>query len=226
MTSKYIPPQFWLDGFNCPHCGAYAHQEWFDRTSLSRTLDENSIQHYRGLIKNISISICSKCEAEGKTERYAIWINRNMVYPNLSTAPLPIEDMPEDVEKDFLEAREIVNKSPRAAAALLRLALEKLVTTDLKAEGQNLDKKIGYLVSKGLPEQIQKALDSVRVIGNESVHPGEIDLNDDFETAIALFDLLNIIIENTITRDNKINQIYAKLPTGKKEGIINRDKAK
>ncbi len=82
-----------------------------------------------------------------------------------------------------------------------------------------MDNKIGYLVSNGLPEQIQKALDSVRVIGNESVHPGEIDLEDDPETAITLFELLNIVIEFTITQDKKITE-------KKKSGIINRDKAK
>ncbi len=236
MTSNYIPPQFGLNGFNCPHCGFYAQQKWYDSISLSKfmgyatpgskQLHEGSYQYYPGQIENISFSICSKCEEDGKSEKYAIWINEKMVYPNFSIAPLPAEDMPQDVKNDFLEAREIANKSPRAAAALLRLALEKLVTDHLEAEGSNINQRIGDLVERGLSSQIQKALDSVRVIGNEAVHPGQMNLKDDSETAVALFKLLNFIVEKTITESKEIDQIYNILPENKKEGIINRDKAK
>lgn len=223
MKIGYVSPEYWLDAFNRPHCGAYAHQKWFNKASLSKGNPHEGFTHYGKPVKSIAFSICSKCEKEGK---YAIWINKKMVYPTFSVAPLPTEDMPKDIKNDFLEAREIVNKSPRAAAALLRLALEKLVTDYLKAEGSNISQRIGDLVKKGLPEQTQKALDSVRVIGNEAVHPGQMNLKDDSETAVALFKLLNFIVEKTITESKEIDQIYNILPENKKEGIINRDKAK
>lgn len=221
MKTDYVAPTLKLDAFHCPHCESYAHQTWF-RAVLTEVspFNPDAITKYRDLIENLEISICSKCT------NYSIWINEKMVYPDLSTAPSPVEDMPEDVKNDFLEAREIVNKSPRAAAALLRLALEKLVTDHLEAEGSNINQRIGDLVKKGLPSQIQKALDSVRVIGNEAVHPGQMDLKDDTETSIALFKLLNFIVEKTITESKEIDQIYNILPENKKEGIINRDKAK
>jgi len=39
---------------------------------------------------------------------------------------MPHLDMPDTVKELYNEAREIASESPRAAAALLRLALEKL----------------------------------------------------------------------------------------------------
>lgn len=75
-----------------------------------------------------------------------------------------------------------------------------------------------------MPEKIQKALDSVRVIGNNAVHPGQIDLKDDTDTAISLFKLLNMIVEIMITQPKKVDEIYGKLPTSAKEAIKKRDK--
>ncbi|MBD1582168.1 hypothetical protein [Pseudoalteromonas sp. S16_S37] len=69
-------------------------------------------------------------------------------------------------------------------------------------------------------------MDIVRVVGNESVHPGQIDLEDDADLAISLFDLLNIIAEEFITRKNNIQKLYDNLPQAKLDGIRERDKQK
>jgi hypothetical protein len=82
---------------------------------------------------------------------------------------------------------------------------------------------IGELVKQGLRVEIQQALDSVRVVGNESVHPGVLNLNDDRETATALFDLVNIIVEQLISQPKKIKAVYDKLPAGKVAAIARRD---
>ena len=49
-----------------------------------------------------------------------------MIFPSGSTIPMAHTDMPESVKEIYDEAREIAGQSPRAAAALLRLALEKI----------------------------------------------------------------------------------------------------
>ena len=131
--------------------------------------------------------------------------------------------MPDNVKTDFTEARNVLNASPRAAAALLRLALEKLIMVELGVRGKDLNDAIGTLVKEGLPDKAQKALDSVRVIGNEAVHPGQIDLSDNVETATTLFRLLNWIVDGMITRPRKIDEIYESLPQSKKEAIERRD---
>jgi len=89
-----------------------------------------------------------------------------------------------------------------------------------------IDEQIGQLVADGLPRRVQQALDSVRVIGNESVHPGKMDLNDTPEVGQVLFRLVNLIIQDCITAPKEAEEIYGLLPEGKLKGIENRDKPK
>lgn len=84
---------------------------------------------------------------------------------------------------------------------------------------------IGSLVRNGLSSKIQKALDSVRVIGNNAVHPGQIALDvDDKATAETLMKLLNITTEQLITEPKAIDEIFETLPETVKESIGKRDK--
>jgi len=63
----------------------------------------------------------------------------------------------------------------------------------------------------------------IKVIGNESLHPGKINLKDDRETALSRFDLLDLIVGRKITQPNKIKGIYRKRPDPKKKSISRRD---
>jgi hypothetical protein len=211
MKSKYYAPAFESDAFNCPYCGVYATQRWFDIGAHTKP----SGSFYTSL-KSLSIAICGKCN------NYSLWHEGKMLYPIFSTAAMPSEDMPKEVADDFVEARNIVNSSPRSACAILRLALQKLMI-HLGEKGKDLNGDIGNLVKKGLPEKIKKALDSVRVIGNNAVHPGELDLKDDQETANTMFDLINMIIEVMITQPKEVDKIFEKIPSGAKEAIKKRD---
>jgi Domain of unknown function (DUF4145) len=130
--------------------------------------------------------------------------------------------MPTDVRDDFEEARTIAGFSPRGACALLRLAVQKLCK-DLGEPGTNTNADIASLVQKGLTADVQEALDSLRVIGNNAVHPGELDLKDDTETASALFNLLNFIVDDRIAQPKKRKAIFEKLPVRALEAIKKRD---
>lgn len=206
---KYYPPKYGEFQFHCALCVVFAKQEWKDLSYMH-------VHQYLSTI--IRISICSHC---GK---FSYWNKESetMVIPNSSNAPLPHPDLPESIADDYLEARSIANQSPRGAAALLRLCLQKLMV-ELGETGKDINKDIGLLVEKGLPEEVQQALDIVRVIGNESVHPGELDLQDDQDTVLQLFDLINFIVEERISRKKKISSLFSRLPVGKRDGIEQRD---
>ena len=147
----------------------------------------------------------------------------SILYPttNLASIPLPSPDMPEEVTNDYNEARAIFGISPRSSAALLRLALQKLCK-HLGEPGEDLNSDIGALVAKGLPVQIQQSLDVIRVIGNNAVHPGVIDLRDEKELVLKLFRIINFIINQMITQPQEIARIYNKLPEGPKKAIEQR----
>ena len=66
---------------------------------------------------------------------------------------------------------------------------------------------------------MQQSLDAVRVIGNEAVHPGTLDLKDDRDTATRLFDLMNIIAEQMISNPKHVKEIYEKIPEEKRKAI-------
>lgn len=63
----------------------------------------------------------------------------------------------------------------------------------------------------------------MRVIGNNAVHPGQIDVNDSVAEAASLFGLLNFIIEEMITKPKEIERLYGNLPASTREAIQRRD---
>ncbi|EIJ6618258.1 DUF4145 domain-containing protein [Vibrio parahaemolyticus] len=130
--------------------------------------------------------------------------------------------MPEAIRADYEEASNIVSKSSRGACALLRLSVQKLCE-ELGYTSGNINKDIGKMVEDGLPVQIQQALDVVRVVGNNAVHPGELSKEDVDGIAMAIFYLINEIIEDRIAKPKRIAELYKKLPTGALDAIQRRD---
>lgn len=205
---KYCPPEVEKEAFHCPYCQVYSAQSWspvYDILSGS----------YETLM-GYNVGLCCHCE------KFTFWNGEKMIVPKNSSAPPPHPDMPPSIIDDYKEARAIVNDSPRGSAALLRLALQKLMK-ELGESGENINKDIGSLVKKGLSPMVQQSLDILRVIGNESVHPGELNMKDDITTANKLFEIINFIIEDRITREKEISELYQSLPESKRQGIENRD---
>lgn len=167
-------------------------------------------------VGNLHLSECYNCK------KIAVWVHGNLVFPAQRTGAVPNADLPQELIADFEEARTIVGNSPRGAAALMRLVIQKLCA-HLGEKGRNIDDDIASLVSKGLNPLVQKALDVVRVIGNEAVHPGTIDLKDDRDSALRLFGLVNAIADQMITHPKAVQQMYDQLPPGKLAAIDARN---
>lgn len=214
MNNKYVAPKRGLKAFNCPYCGAYANMNWY---SIGITNTHHI--YIPDFTIELSAAQCSYCN------KFSLWTNDVMIIPSSSTVQMPSEDMPESVKELYNEAREIVNKSPRGAAALLRLALDKLCDEVCpECKKKKLNEKIGILVTNGLPKRLQQAFDFVRVTGNDAVHDlGVIDVQDNPEIAVTLFGLLNFIVEKIITENKQIDKLYNSIPQNLRDGIENRN---
>jgi len=205
---KFIKPESFSPSFTCPTCGAIAQQNWL---STDWDLRPNSIKYQNP----VRIADCVHCSSK------SLWVEDYMVFPNSSDAPIPNEDMPEKVKLVYLEAASIYRKSPRGAAALLRLGIQ-ILCKELGESGTNINTDIKHLVAKGLPSIVQQSLDIVRVTGNEAVHPGQID-TDDPAVVGSLFDLTNIVVQYMISLPKQVGDLYNALPEDKVSAIEIRD---
>ncbi|MCG2609729.1 DUF4145 domain-containing protein [Acinetobacter sp. SM34] len=97
---------------------------------------------------------------------------------------------------------------------------------EINEKGERINEDILNLVKKGLDPHIQQALDYCRVIGNNAVHPGKINLEDSPEIAQTLFEMINYIIEDLIARPKKIRDRFETLPEGARARIEEKDKPK
>lgn len=216
---KHIAPTLEQKSFHCPNCGVLAEQTWARRVNgyYIRVLPNEQKVPDSFQLTNYSVAKCTHCE------NFSIWLNDKMVFPLSGSVEMANPDLPDDIKNDYNEAKGIVNISPRGAAALLRLAVQKLCL-HLGEKGTNINDDIKSLVKKGLPQTMQQALDSVRVVGNNAVHPGTIDLNDNIEIAHALFGFVNIICEMLISQPKKVKEFYEKhIPENIRNGIEKRD---
>ena len=259
MQSDFVVPSVTLDGFNCSHCGAYAHQEWYRLCALSlgpnnvpllpkltslavyspkpRNIDSRTshmspieAHHLRTLpilrispeqvtdreLMNAWISECAKCR------EVTIWISRHQIWPVTGAAPAPHPDMPKSVREGYDEARSIMDRSPRAAAALLRLAVENLCDGQ-GAKGKSLFHKIGHLVGKDLPDEVRDSLDTVRVVAGDGMHTGQIQHGDHRGTVSQLFELVNFIVEERISRPERLKNLRKGFSKGALDAIEKRD---
>lgn len=199
----YTAPSVDGSSYNCPLCRAFAKQE---RKQL--------------LWAGISTDYCGvRCQHCGKI---AVWLDDSLIWPHEVSAPLAHSEMPADCKIDYEEARQVLAVSPRSSAALLRLVIQKLMK-HLGQPGEKINDDIAALVKAGLPSKIQKALDVCRITGNESVHPGSMDLSATPDVALALFGLVNLVVDNQIAEPKRIDALYNSLPADKIAGVEKRD---
>ncbi|EKS3202358.1 DUF4145 domain-containing protein [Campylobacter jejuni] len=212
--NKYTKPCFKGVAFNCPHCGVYSRMEW-----------DGFYNRYNNRIKQVegysfSESTCYHCE------RSVIWYlkdeNPKIFFPREVAIP-PEENMPENVKEIYEEASLVLGDSPRASCALLRLALQELmkylkeniqIYNGLK--NRNINEDIKEIINIGnfyqeQKESLEEAMNSIRLIGNKASHPSELDINDNSEIANILFEMINFIVGEIITkpkeREERLNKL-------------------
>lgn len=215
MTKYFDSNSFGKAAITCPYCHVYAQFDWEVRKNLN-----SKLQKYK-----LIVAKCNSCYLD------SVWLHNiqseedTLLLPDYpSELDTPNSDMPNDIQQIYIESAKVLKDSPRASAALSRLAIDQL--TQQFSNKSSLDKRIGDLVSKDLSSKLQKAFDIVRIVGNNAVHPGEIDLKDNQEMAKSLLDLLNMITDELITKPKQIDEFYNSLPKGQLEHIEKRDSNK
>lgn len=209
-TQEYYNLKYQQSSFKCPYCNVYAHQEW------SSVFTDNNQWGRELTISNESVeaSVCAYCS------QTSFWVGQELIYPLQTKLPRPNSDLSNEIKEVYEEAARIADLSPRAACALLRLAIE-LLLKQLGVTG-TINDSIKKLVKKGLDVRIQQSLDVVRVTGNNAVHPGTIDFNDT-TNARHLFRIVNYIAHSLITQPKQIQEFFEDLPDEDKEKIYKRD---
>lgn len=218
MPPKYTAPSFRLRAFTCVHsdCQTLSTMEW---TAANGDLGNGW--------ETFPIWVC-RC---GHCKKLSVWGTNSdlsggiLIAPASFSSPEAHEHLPDNCLRDFEEARQICSKSPRGAAAILRLCLQKLLA-HLGGKGEHIDTDIKTLVAAGLDPHIQQALDVIRVTGNNAVHPLEMNLEDDQDSVLVLFEMINFIVEERISRPLKTQERFANLPEKARLAIEKRDKPK
>jgi hypothetical protein len=207
--------------------------EWSETFAPHRTYESDEVEVQRSQFVSVQTALCFSCErsnvwvaeASGFRDEYDSYTPPyELVWPAIQLlGPAPHSELPDSLLDDFEEARRTVSVSPRGSAALSRLVLQQLLV-HLGGKGKHIDTDIKKLVEKGnLRERVEQALDVVRVIGNEAVHPGEIDLKDDQQLAVRLLKVINMIVDDAIARDKEMDDLFNELPESKKKRIAERD---
>ena len=166
----------------------------------------------------VDVSQCSHCE------HYSIWIKGQMVYPDTGAGVPPHEDLPKHLHADYMEAASIIDRSPRGAAALLRLILEQLLHHVGDEKKKSNDNIKDLVTEKRLSPEVQKACDIIRITGNNAVHPGQLDIKDNADIVASSFELINAIVDEVITRPKKMAELMNRMPEGAVEATERRDK--
>lgn len=218
---QFIAPKPLLEVFTCPHCDVTARQQWYgNHNAIPLDTDAVPAVYYkttRGIVcNNKEISTWAFCECEN-CKKLTVWHSEEMVFPKHPNGQEPSPDMPDDVRDVYLEADSVLELSPKSAAALLRLALQMLLKDVLQDKATDyIDRDIKQLKTMTGNDTLIKALDTVRVFGNESVHPGTIDLNETTEDAEYLFTVLNMIVEYLISQPRRLNEMFEQIPPRKR----------
>lgn len=163
---------------------------------------ESHINHI--VLDDVYVTICDHCH------KPTIWLNDNQtlkpVLPSDNQYPSASDKMPQKVKDLYNQAGSIADKSPRAANAMLRSAIEELMYIIMKTQG-DLNDMIDRAYNKNIiTTHIKKSLHSIRLLGNNALHPNQIRIEDDVDTN-DIFNIINHIVDVTIHHQEVIENI-------------------
>ncbi len=180
----------------CRHCLVEFHDSWVNLTTLKDAGGWFTVAH----------TTCPACKRLQVTysragPEYGFSGARVFLYPSaVSREPLD-PAVPPEFAKDYVEACNVLDSSPKASAALSRRIMQHVLREKAKVKAPNLDQEIQKVLDGNMvPSHIGESLDAVRTVGNFAAHPikststgeivdvepGEAEWN--LDTVEALFD--------------------------------------
>lgn len=239
---SYVPPAPNKQSFTCPRCGVVAQQKWYpllydpeDRIALISKLafdiSTARIKGYSGELLDqltrapqllaglapvnesnnyLNIAFCQHCR------RFTLWLGKVMIYPQTGEAPPPHQDMLPQIRELYEEARGVLPASPRASAALLRVALEGLLEEAGYKQERLADRLKKAHEDGKLTADTYKLAEALRYAGNAAAHyePWKIDPSqgeEDQEMVHHLFVFVNEVAEELIAKPKRLEEMRQKL---------------
>ncbi len=206
MKAIYEPPKYNEKTFTCPFC---------HRTSMHRFQRVNS-PFTKEHICNVSQLLYDKCNGHMLLD-----IEGNNIYLKISTAPAVGEEFSANIQEIIEEARLVFDASPRAALALLRVALEHICTDKGFKNGYLKGRLENLIKDKQLSQEIIDDLTLIKALGDDSVHAIPIIEGDTKELATLAFNLVANIGDTLYTQPNRRKSLLAQLKDGKRLKTVN-----
>jgi len=153
--------------------------KWVEQMASGRPFLEVHREFRSRDVQNVSISYCFNCN------EMCLWVYDQLVWPRREGFPEPKLHAPPNVRRESEEASQILEASPRGAAALLRIAIEK-VCKELGVSGESATDDIAFFVREdvGADYREQRSPRSNRPWGRSSnsrnpIWFGQLDLRKD-----------------------------------------------
>ena len=181
--------------------------KWAEQMASGRPFLEVHREFRSRDVQNVSISYCFNCN------EMCLWVYDQLVWPRREGVPEPKLHAPPNVRCESEEASQTLEASPRGAAALLRIAIEK-VCEELGVSGEGPTDDIAFFVREDVDARVQKVLDAAQIIESNTMRPGQIGLGEDRATAETLSGLVNLICEKMIMEPRHLQEVYTKVREG------------
>ena len=204
----------------CPFCNQ--SQSYFSRLTYG-AVDNQIYNESSGVVKGYEEAYFSiytlSCTNQACHKRSVIAINITSgkqidIYPQNVYRHFP-DYIPQQIRDDYEEASQIIDKSPKAAATLLRRCLQGMIRDFWGVSEKRLIDEINAIKDKVTPSQ-WKAIDGLRHIGNIGAHMEKdvnliVDVTSD--EATKLLKLIELLLEKWYISRQEEEELYDSIVT-------------